>query len=295
MSEILYSFIVPHKNTPDLLNRCINSIPSREDIQIIVVDDNSEFDKKPNINREGVEVVLLDVQHSNGAGHARNVGLQHARGKWRLFADSDDFYCSGFVDILDLYSESRIDILFFNFHYIDGKSGVDLPPLSFQKYLVEFDGSASACEKVKYLHNVPWTKMVSRDYLNRYGFYFEEVPNGNDVFFSMSIGYFTNSICVEKRPLYVYVKNDNSILTSKRTVTGEMCRLEHLIKQNYFYRFLGHKDWEKPVLKGILQRIKVLGVPFLGKLIKASGHLYHNREEWATIIPEMRNYKSTKE
>ena len=39
--EINYSFIIPHRNVPHLLQRCIDSIPKRDDIQIIIVDDNS--------------------------------------------------------------------------------------------------------------------------------------------------------------------------------------------------------------------------------------------------------------
>ena len=38
---INYSIIIPHKNIPNLLQRCLDSIPNREDVQIIVVDDNS--------------------------------------------------------------------------------------------------------------------------------------------------------------------------------------------------------------------------------------------------------------
>ena len=39
--EINYSFIIPHRNVPHLLQRCIDSIPKRDDIQIIIVDDCS--------------------------------------------------------------------------------------------------------------------------------------------------------------------------------------------------------------------------------------------------------------
>ena len=61
MKEINYSFIIPHKNIPDLLQRCLDSIPRREDIQIIVVDDNSDLDKVdfdhfPGISEPCVEV-----------------------------------------------------------------------------------------------------------------------------------------------------------------------------------------------------------------------------------------------
>ena len=87
-----YTIIIPHKNCPDLLKRCVDSIPVRDDVQIIVVDDNSDEDKKPSIERKGMEVVLLDASSSKGAGRARNVGLKHAKGKWLLFADADDYY-----------------------------------------------------------------------------------------------------------------------------------------------------------------------------------------------------------
>ena len=40
-----YSIIIPHKNTPKFLQRCLDSIPQREDLEVIVVDDNSD----PNI------------------------------------------------------------------------------------------------------------------------------------------------------------------------------------------------------------------------------------------------------
>ena len=35
------SIIIPHYNTPDLLEKLIKSIPHINDIQIIVIDDNS--------------------------------------------------------------------------------------------------------------------------------------------------------------------------------------------------------------------------------------------------------------
>ena len=40
MQPINYSIIIPHKNSAILLKRCLDSIPQRNDIEIIVVDDN---------------------------------------------------------------------------------------------------------------------------------------------------------------------------------------------------------------------------------------------------------------
>lgn len=41
MDSPSFSIIIPHYDIPDLLMRCLKSIPVSEDIQVIVVDDNS--------------------------------------------------------------------------------------------------------------------------------------------------------------------------------------------------------------------------------------------------------------
>lgn len=50
----IHSFIIPHKNCLVLLNRCLDSILTRDDVQIIVVDDNSDVDKKPTLSRQDI-------------------------------------------------------------------------------------------------------------------------------------------------------------------------------------------------------------------------------------------------
>ena len=47
-----YSVIIPHYNIVPLLERCLKSIPDREDIQIVVVDDNSNVIRIENIALE---------------------------------------------------------------------------------------------------------------------------------------------------------------------------------------------------------------------------------------------------
>ena len=95
MEEYNYTIIIPHKNISTLLQRCLNSIPERPDVQVIVVDDNSDpavvdFENFPGKDRKNTEIYL--TKEGKGAGYARNVGLRHAKGEWLLFADADDFY-----------------------------------------------------------------------------------------------------------------------------------------------------------------------------------------------------------
>ena len=111
-----YSFIIPHHNSPELLQDLLNTIPQRADVEVIVVDDNSDADKKPQLTRDDVHVIYISAQDSRGAGHARNVGLEAATGKWLLFADSDDFYEHHFLEELDKYTDGDYDIVFFSAH-----------------------------------------------------------------------------------------------------------------------------------------------------------------------------------
>ena len=82
-----FSIIIPHKNLPHLLQRCLDSIPARDDLEIIVVDDDSseelvDFKSFPGTDRPDVKVIF-DKQ-SKGAGAARNIGINKATGKWLL-------------------------------------------------------------------------------------------------------------------------------------------------------------------------------------------------------------------
>ena len=107
------SLIIPNRNCLDLLERCLDSVPRRDDIQIIVVDDASDpkvvdFEKYRSLADEHVEIIF--TTEGLGAGYARNVGLRHAHGKWLMFLDSDDFLLPSALDLIDRYSASESDI-----------------------------------------------------------------------------------------------------------------------------------------------------------------------------------------
>ena len=99
---INYSIIIPHKNIPALLIRCIRSIPRRDDIQIIVVDDNSDnantyLSIYPELRQSNIEMYL--TKEGRGAGYARNVSFDWAMK--RLLRDKANFdVLEGFLSTL---------------------------------------------------------------------------------------------------------------------------------------------------------------------------------------------------
>lgn len=110
-----YSIIVPHYNYLVRLKRLVQSIPQRQDLEIIIVDDCSP-NSTNDLCSEGLHAraSLLRTDTNRGAGAARNLGLSQASGDWILFADSDDIFVSGAFDSFDNSLDDSADIILFS-------------------------------------------------------------------------------------------------------------------------------------------------------------------------------------
>jgi glycosyltransferase involved in cell wall biosynthesis len=204
--DINYSIIIPHKNIPVLLQRCLDSIPSREDIEIIVVDDNSAFNEVgfnhfPGTDREDVKVIF--TKEGKGAGYARNCGLEYAKGKWLLFADADDFFHSNLLQAIDRYVDSNYDIVFFDSDSVDSDTLEALPPR-----IAPIVGQDEG--RLRYGRREPTVKLISRLMVEKYHIRYEEVPASNDVMFSAITGYYAKAITVSPEVIYcITVRKDS--------------------------------------------------------------------------------------
>lgn len=256
---INYSFIIPHKNVPGLLERCVLSIPYRPDVEIIVVDDCSEnSDILQNIDclkRENVQIIYLS--QSKGAGFARNEGVKISRGKWLLFADADDYYTSDLEQVLGEYATDNItDIVYLNAQAIDENSIVS--PLAISRYIENYNNRRIYSEKVlRYANWAPWTRMVKRDLVEDYCLKFEEIPVGNDAMFCLECSKYAKNIKTESNVLYNYYKPSGgsytfhyyniSNLESMIDLRFRINRLYHevgfLFKQTLFVPYLTKKDY----------------------------------------------------
>lgn len=237
---IKYTFIIPHKDSLELLKRCIDSIPERKDIEIIIVDDNSRLSKYdishyPGLNRFNTRIIFN--KENKGAGHARNIGIKEAQGQWLLFADADDFYNDGFVDVLDKSLEPQLDILYFN---VGVNFNWNFSVI--EKYKAYFDGVGDT-DDIKYIWN-PWNKVFSRKYIISNNFVFDEIPVGNDAMFCLKASYHSKNIKIIKDKLYVYTNDNKSSITLKKMSLGR--KLNYLkinIRINKFFRSINKEKY----------------------------------------------------
>lgn len=240
-----YSFIIPHHNTPDLLNRCLDSIPQREDIEIIVVDDNSDVGKKPQVVRPDVKLIYIDAEHTKGAGRARNYALKKAKGKWLVFADADDFFIHGFMNVFDQYKDKDLEVIYHDAQAVDTHTLTPIPRLLKRNngYFERYDGSKDIEDVIRFRMHAPWRKMVRRDFIELHQIYFEEVPKGNDTFFTYQVGFFARQIAVEREKLYVYTFNPDGITNGKKSKEIYLNQLRNRMKSDEFFRFILHPEW----------------------------------------------------
>lgn len=218
-----FSIIIPHHNIPDLLERCLASIPVREDLEVIVVDDNSDpaivnFDNFPGHDRKDVKLIFS--KEGKGAGAARNKGIEAATGKWFLFADADDFFNFCLSDMLDKYATSDADIIFFRANSLDSELYCTSAQTErrtrhinryFQRY---FDGAPDGELLLRYAWGEPWAKLYRAQIVRDHAIRFDVVPRNNDTTFTYLSGYYARTITADPHCLYCVTYRPNSLSLS---------------------------------------------------------------------------------
>lgn len=197
-----FTIIIPHKNIPNLLQRCLCSIPKREDLQVIIIDDNSDpgivdFGNFPGIGEENIEVVF--TKEGKGAGYARNIGLKYAKGEWLLFADADDFYNYSIGEILDRHINSSCDIIFFDSCSLDSETYANSFRSAFTHEMIKLyaKNKEEGEFQLRYYLGVPWSKIIKKDLIDKYKIRFDETQITNDNTFSYLCGYYAQKIDVD--------------------------------------------------------------------------------------------------
>lgn len=243
----VYSIVIPHKNCIPLLQRCLSSIPPRDDIQVIVVDDVSDLTDDERSLMESFQSVRTQVvflTETKFAGGARNVGLSLAEGQWVVFADADDFFTKNAFDIFDDYKDSDCDIVFFGHSacYSD-----DLRPASRlgdrAKHLNDFvkTHSKKAEMQLRYKNPSPTSKMMRNAFIREKQLKFEEIRASNDSMFSLLSGHYAEAVMGDNRIVYCSTIREGS-LTQTKNRESAYCRYAEMVREYVFFREHGMED-----------------------------------------------------
>lgn len=112
------SVIIPVYNTDQYVSVCIDSIlrQTLRNIEIICIDDGSTDNSSMILDEYERKHAHVRVYHqaNQGLSAARNVGMQHARGRYVYFMDSDDLLKDHALEVLyQRAAADDLDVLFF--------------------------------------------------------------------------------------------------------------------------------------------------------------------------------------
>lgn len=254
----MFSVIIPHKNTPELLKRCLESIPRMDDIQIIVVDDNSnekivDFVTIAGLKDDHVEIYL--TKEGKGAGYARNTGVKYAKGKWLVFADADDFFTENAFNHLFSHANSSEDIIYFkSASFYSDTNEPARRERKYNKFIDDyFEGKMHSEDRLRYLWSVPWAKMIKKELINRQNILFDETPIADDLFFSCLAGHYASSINAVDTVIYMIAVKRGS-LSNVHNLRMYKVMFAVFNKRNEFLRKIGKKYLKQSLLKRFFQK-----------------------------------------
>lgn len=265
MNNISYSIIIPHKNIPNLLQRCLDTIPQRDDIQVIVIDDNSDdsivdFNNFPKWT--GIHYEYYLTKGNNGAGFARNYGLKHAKGQWIIFADADDcFITQNLSRLLELPEKQKYDVIIWPTEklYANGTHELISPEWGniYGGYNYNLLGTYQIidCNIKDILYRLfePWHKMIRHNHIANNKLTFSEVIYCNDLLFSEKLAYHTQNIGVFSDVVYQYNKREESLSDVNSLYKIKQRLLEFFKVQKFLItinkvQYLHKLDWQFDVI-----------------------------------------------
>lgn len=123
------SVIVPVYNTASYLTQCLNSLLNQKtkfSYEIICINDGSTDDSLNILNSYKDKIKVLNIKNQ-GPGAARNTGIRHAKGKYLMFVDSDDYVNENFIQkLLEPVKNYSADVGICDFYRVNDKNLVHI-------------------------------------------------------------------------------------------------------------------------------------------------------------------------
>lgn len=221
------SVIVPVYNTSKYLTQCLDSIlfQSLNNIEVICIDDGSTDESIEILREYASKDTRIQIYHqeNKGGGSARNLGISHARGKYLLFLDSDDFFEDLFFETLYSVAEKyESDITICEYKLYDNKTGDIDTHISISELHPPKHSLFKYTDNNKYIfHSVPlvvWNRLYNREFIIKSGLRFQEILHFNDVFFCQISLVLAEKISLVNQT-FVYYRVNQSTNTQSKTYT----------------------------------------------------------------------------
>lgn len=250
LSEYKYCVVIPHRNVPELLVKCMKSIPPLPYVHVLVID-NSDEDKKVPMDiiaasRGGGGLTVIEREPRN-IGYIRNEALRylcenHFFGKL-VFADADDYFTSSATACFEQFKDADYDMVWFGVRGEDEKGNKTTNADYVKKNLAIYQ-EKNDLGALKYNGGPVWGKFIDMDLVKQNNLWFQEIETCEDTLFSAKMGFYVKKPYVCMTELYAYVQREGSLVmvnNAKKAQTGyyaaydTTCWLKERTEEGYYW------------------------------------------------------------
>ena len=222
----MFSIILPVYNVEEYIEDCIKSIlnQSYTNFEILCVDDCGN-DNSMNIIEKYAQtdnrIKIIKHDQNKGLGAARNTALNEAQGEYIVCVDSDDWIKEDCLQkIYNKFQETKSNSIWYKADVYWDKQKKMSEMTFFPEWYKQPEGFITLNEdNLTSFPMYAWNKAYKRNFIMKHNIRWSEGVIFEDVEFGVKAGIFSPDIYVIDEALYVYRRNEKSIIsTSTREV-----------------------------------------------------------------------------
>lgn len=274
-----FSVIIPVYNVEKYICICVDSVLKQDftDYEILLIDDGSPDKSGEICDKYALNYDRISVIHkaNGGLSDARNCGLQHAKGDYVIFLDSDDWIEEGCLrEFNNIINRDRPDVIETRFIEAYDERNVECD-CSFESYLsngFSKDRALNWCCNLT--HNTwPATKKIySLNFLKMNNIKFMNGRLHEDMDWTSKVLYFAEKYAGCYHPWYYHrMGREGSIMNSIRAKNI----MDVIEMASYHYNAFYLNGFDPRIMNrimvsvyGMLNQIKKVDKKELGKIIK---------------------------
>lgn len=252
------SIIVPVYNAGKTIGRCIDSILNQEykDFELLLVDDGSTDDSGAICDARADRDSRVRVFHQANAGvsASRNLALDHAKGTYLQFLDSDDWITTDATRSLVRGMEGGpCDMVVSDFYRVVGDRVSQKGDIEEDGIMTREEYAAHMMENpADFYYGVLWNKLYRRSIVEKHHLRMDpEISWCEDFMFNLEYIRYAEFFRAIQIPIYYYVKTKGSLASQSMSISKTV-KMKLTVFEDYhkfFKSVLDEEEYEKWRLK----------------------------------------------
>ena len=222
MIDVIVSVIIPIYNVENFIDRGISFLLNQtyRHFEIILVDDGSTDGslEKCQYWAQREERISVIHQENQGAGGARNKGIDNAKGRYIYFFDIDDEISNELIELnVQIMESYKVDFVLFGYRSVETAYKSETV-VSFQDSIIRSNTDL----RDKYIelfilkmNGFPWNKFYRKSFLDRYNIRFANQRIQQDEVFHLKVYHYLDNAYVSSNVLYTYYIYNNGNTRSR--------------------------------------------------------------------------------